>query len=123
MPAEQQGTIYKTANGHGIRWTDETGLRRRQAGFSSPSKARAWFRDVERPRMRGEAVAPSTMTLAELVDEYLEHHVAEANTIRAPSDRLKLAADGIPVKPRAREREHGLGAIRVDRLDARTVGA
>lgn len=63
------------------------------------------------------------MTLAALVDEYLEQHVAEANTIRALGDRLKLATDGIPVKPRASKREHGLGAIRVDRLDARTVGA
>jgi integrase len=36
---------------------------------------------------------------------------------------LKLAVDGIPVKPRAKEREHGLGAVRVDRLDARTMGA
>ena len=27
------------------------------------------------------------------------------------------------MKPRAAEREHGLGGIRVDRLDARTVGA
>jgi integrase len=45
------------------------------------------------------------------------------NTIRALRDRLKLATDGIPVKPRAKEREHGLGSVRVDRLDARTVGA
>lgn len=123
MPAEQQGTIYRTASGYGIRWFDEAGVRRRHAGFTSASKARAWFRDVERPRMRGEAVAPSPMTLAELVEEYLGQHVAEANTIQALRDRLKLATDGIPVRPRAREREHGLGAIVVDRLDARTVGA
>ena len=73
--------------------------------------------------MRGERPSPAPLTLSELVDEYLEQHVAEANTIRALRDRLKLATDGIPVKPRATEREHGLGAIRVDRLDARTVGA
>ena len=73
--------------------------------------------------MRGETIAPSPMTLAELVDEYLDQHVAEQNTIRALRDRLKLATAGIPVKPRAAEREHGLGGIRVDRLDARTVGA
>ena len=40
MPAEQRGSVYKTASkGFGIRWIDETGQRRRQAGFSSPSKA------------------------------------------------------------------------------------
>jgi len=73
--------------------------------------------------MRGETPAPSPLTLCELVDEYLAQHVAEANTIRALRDRLKLATDGIPVKPRAKERAHGLGGVRVDRLDARTVGA
>ena len=56
MPAEQQGSIYRTSSGFGIRWIDETGRRRRQAGFSSQSKAKVWFRDVERPRMRGEPV-------------------------------------------------------------------
>ena len=63
------------------------------------------------------------MTLSALVNEYLGQHVAEANTIQALTDRLKLATDGIPVKPRASEREHGLGDVRVDRLDARRVGA
>jgi hypothetical protein len=39
------------------------------------------------------------MLLSELVDEYLNQHVSEANTIQALRDRLKLATDGIPVKP------------------------
>jgi integrase len=112
-----------TGKGFGIRWYDENGIRRRRAGFKSRSEARAWFQDVERRRMRGETVTPTPLTLAELVDEYLSQHVAEQNTLRALRDRLKLATDGIPVKPRAAEREHGLGVIRVDRLDARTVGA
>jgi hypothetical protein len=51
--------------------------------------------------MRGETPAPSPLTLSELVEEYLAQHVAEQNTIRALSDRLKLATDGIPVKPRS----------------------
>jgi len=123
MPADQRGQVYATARGFGIRWYDETGSRRRRAGFGSRSEARRWFDDVESKRMRGETPAPSPLTLAELVDEYLAQHVAEANTIRGLRDRLKLATAGIPVKPRAPEREHGLGEIRVDRLDARTVGA
>jgi integrase len=123
MPADQQGSVYKTGSGYGIRSYDETGVRRRRAGFSSRSEARKWFQDVERKRMRGETIAPSPMSLAELVEEYLAQHVAEANTTRALRERLKLATAGIPVKPRSSEREHGLGKIRVDRLDARTVGA
>src|SRR3954453_2663620 len=123
MPAEQQGSVYKTSKGYGLRWYDANGARRRKAGFTSRSDARKWFRDVELKRMRGETIAPSPMSLAELVDEYLAQHVAEANTTRALRERLKLATAGIPVKPRSKEREHGLGEIRVDRLDARTVAA
>jgi integrase len=73
--------------------------------------------------MRGEVISPTPLTLAELCAEFLAQHVAEANTIQALTDRLKLATEGIPVRPRAADREHGLGEIRVDRLDARTVGA
>ena len=123
MPAEQRGSVYPTSRGFGIQWRDEDGTRRRQAGFTSRSEARRWFEDIERKRMRGETPAPSPLTLRELVDEYLDQHVAEANTIRALRDRLKLAVDGIPVKPRGVEREYGLGSIRVERLDARAVGA
>ena len=75
MPAEEQrGSVYKTASkGFGIRWTDETGQRRRQAGFSSPSKARAWFRDVELHRMRGGLV-DEPLTLREFSDRYLARY-------------------------------------------------
>jgi integrase len=123
MPADQHGSVYATATGFGLRWYDETGKRCHRSGFKSRSEARAWFRDVERKRMRGEIPSPTTTTLAELVEEYLAQHVAEANTTRALADRLKLATSGIPVKPRATERKHALGDVRVDRLDARTVAA
>jgi hypothetical protein len=53
MPAEQQGQVYATGRGYGLRYYDEHGKRRRKAGFKSRSEARAWFRDVERKRMRG----------------------------------------------------------------------
>jgi integrase len=123
MPADQRGSVYGTSKGFGIQYRDETGARKRKAGFTSRSEARSWFQDVEKKRMRGEIVAPSPMTLAELADEFLAHHVAEANTIQGLRDRLKLATAGIPVEKRSKERKHGLGEIRVDRLDARTVAA
>jgi integrase len=94
MPAEQSGSVYKTTGGYGLRWYDENGARRRQAGFSSPSKARAWFRDVERPRMRGETpTADRTITLAEHVDRYLDAHAVGRDpfTIRTLNHRLKYA--------------------------------
>jgi hypothetical protein len=37
----------------------------------------------------------SPLTLSELVEEYLGQHVAEANTIQALRDRLKVAVAGI----------------------------
>lgn len=91
MPAEQLGSVYKTTGGYGLRWCDENGARRRQAGFSSRSAARAWFRDVERPRMRGEAVARPPVTLGEHVDRYLDVHAAtrDPNTIRVLRERLR----------------------------------
>jgi integrase len=91
MPAEQRGSVYKTGRGYGLRYYDETGARRRQAGFSSRSEARAWFRDVERPRMRGERVAIAPMTLLELADLYLERHalVRDDRTIRTLRARLR----------------------------------
>lgn len=121
MPAEQHGSTYRTSTGWGIRWLDETGARKHQSGFSTEKKAQAWFWDVERKRLRGEVVAPQPTTLAELVESFLADHVAEANTIRSLRDRLKMATDGIPKKPRAKEREHGMGHIRVDRLDVNTI--
>ena len=74
MPAEARGSVYGTANGYGIRWYDEHGRRRRQAGFPSRSAARKWFEDVERKRMRGEAPTPEPVTLTEHVDRYLDAH-------------------------------------------------
>ena len=95
MPADQQGQVYKTKTGFGIRYYDENGVRQRHAGFSSASKARKWFRDVEIPRMRGEAVARPPVTLREHIDRYLEVHAlsADPNTIRVLRERLRRPLD------------------------------
>ena len=74
MPADARGSLYRTKTGHGIRRRDEHGVLRRKSGFISRSAARSWFEDVE--------PAPSPLTLAQLLDEFLAQHVAEANTIR-----------------------------------------
>ncbi|MBA3332747.1 MAG: hypothetical protein H0U30_02045 [Actinobacteria bacterium] len=78
MPAEQAGSIYATSTGYGVRWRDETGRRRRQSGFSSESKAKVWFRDVELPRMRGGLV-DEKLSLAKFFERYLaRYHVDRA---------------------------------------------
>ena len=63
MPADQRGTVYRTASGYGIRYTDEHGAKRRKSGFTSKSAARSWFEDSERPRLQGRAVSPPDITL------------------------------------------------------------
>ena len=124
MPAEPLGDVYRTKKGYGIRWRDAgTGARKRRSGFTSRTEAQEWFLKIERPRMRGETIAPSPLTLTELCEKFLEQHIAEPNTIRGLRDRLKLATDGIPKEKRSTEREHGMGKIRVDELEARTVAA
>jgi hypothetical protein len=49
-------------------------------------------------------------TLGELVDEYLEQHTAEANTLRTLAERLKYATATF-------------GNTRVNRLDPQAIGA
>ena len=95
MPAEQRGSVYKTAKGYGIRWTDESGRRRRQPGFSSRSEARSWFVDVERKRMRGRApTVDRTITFTAHVDTYLAAHAIgrDASTIKTLTHRLCYAS-------------------------------
>ena len=95
MPAEQRGSIYRTSSSYGVRYYDEAGVRRRQAGFSSRSAARAWFRDVLRPRMLGQAAVAAPLTLTEHMGRYLEAHAVgrEASTIATLRHRLSYAEE------------------------------
>jgi hypothetical protein len=83
-----------------VRYYDDRGRRCQKAGFGvgreGKAAARSWLdrkvREVEALR-RGDEV-PSTRTiptLDELADEYLAQHVAEANTIRTLTERLRYA--------------------------------
>ena len=110
MPAEQRGSVYKTVNGFGLRWRDEHGQRRRQAGFPSRSAARTWFENVERPRMRGETPAPEPVTLAEHVDNYLSAHAVgrDPKTIDVLRFRLSYAT-------------RVFGGLHLDDLERRTA--
>ena len=91
MPAEQRGSVYKTRDGFGVQYRDESGTRRRQSGFKSRSAARAWFRDVAQPRMRGENVAPDPLTLAEFCENYLKRYEAVRSPVSVQTLRWRLA--------------------------------
>jgi hypothetical protein len=108
VPAEQEGQTYKTSRSWGIRWYDETGVRRRKSSFTTEKKARVWFRDVELKRMRGETVTPTPLTLAEHVDNYLDAHALgrDPKTIDVLRFRLGYATKAF-------------GDLRLDELERR----
>jgi integrase len=89
MPPTQQGQVYKLGKGrYGLRWYDADGIRRRKSPFPSRSAARQHYR-IE-PQLRGEPAPTPDMTLAELVDVYLEPHAPSVRprTVATLRDRL-----------------------------------
>jgi site-specific recombinase XerD len=99
MPAEQRGEPYRLAKGRwGLRYRDRDGVRQRtREKFPSKSAAYRHYREVVEPTLRGEAPRRE-LTLAELVDLYLERHAATVRprTITTLRERLAhaLAAFG-----------------------------
>jgi hypothetical protein len=80
MPAIQRGQPYRLGpNRWGLRYYDAEGKRHRKSPFPSKSAAVAHYRDVIEPELRGEAAPLPELTLAELVEVYLERH---ASTVR-----------------------------------------
>jgi integrase len=111
MPSVQRGQVYKKPSGTwAYRLRDENGRRREVAKFETRSEASRGLDEALRlVRLGGLGIRRHT-TLQELVDEFLAQHVAEENTIRTLRDRLRYATDAF-------------GSVRVDRLQAREVGA
>jgi integrase len=95
MPATQRGEPYKIGTRRwGLRYYDRDGVRRRtREKFPSRSAALAHFRNVIEPMLRGATPATPDLTLAELVDVYLDRHtvVARPRTIATLRDRLRHA--------------------------------
>jgi hypothetical protein len=117
MPSRQRGRVEKLPSGRwSARWYDEHGVRQRQGGFDTKTAAGEWL-DGKLAEVAGlrrgdvAAVRRQTMpTLAELVDQYLEQHSAEENTLRTLRERLRYATDTF-------------GDTRIDRLDPQQIGA
>jgi integrase len=94
MPAEQRGEVYKLGKGrYGLRWYDAEGIRRRKSPFASQSAARAHFRRVIEPELRGDPVPAPDLTLTEFVPLFLERHgaVVRPQTVTTLRDRLAVA--------------------------------
>jgi len=94
MPAEQRGSAYRLgANRWGVRYRDRDGVLRRNSPFQSKSAALAHYRDVIAPELRGEPAPAPELTLAGLVELYLQRHAASVRprTIVTLRERLALA--------------------------------
>jgi integrase len=94
MPATQRGQAYRLGpNRWGLRYYDATGARRRKSPFPSKSAALAHYRDVIEPELRGDRPVARDLTLAELVEVYLERHAATVRprTILELRKRLRYA--------------------------------
>jgi hypothetical protein len=106
MPRHTAGSIYKTATGYGIRWQAD-GRRHHRAGFRTKTEARRWFAENVAPRLDRGGPVPAELTLAEVVELYLERHVVgvRRRTIDTLRDRLRHAIAAFGDEPlRALER-------------------
>jgi integrase len=93
MPRRTTGSVYRTADGYGIRWPED-GRRPHQAGFKTKTEARRWFAENVAPRLdRGESGLGGELTLAEFVPVYLERHAPSVRprTIQELRKRLRYA--------------------------------
>jgi len=102
MPATQRGEAYRLGPKRwGLRYYDAAGARRRKSPFPSKSAALTHYRDLIEPQLRGEPVAMPELTLAELVELYLERHAASVRprTIATLRERLAHAVAAFGAVP------------------------
>ena len=95
MPATQRGQAYRLGpNRWGLRFYDADGNRQRKSPFPSKSAALAHYRTVIEPQLRGEPAALPELTLAQLVEVYLDRHAVNVRprTITVLRERLAYAS-------------------------------
>jgi integrase len=106
----QTGQVYKLGKSWAYRYRAPDGSRPQRGGFRTKGEARTALNEVLRRLSLGQANRPEPPTLAALVDEYLDQHVAADITLTTLRYRLRHAIEAF-------------GPIRVDRLTAPAVGA
>jgi integrase len=111
MPSVQRGQIKKNAGGSwSYRYYDANGKRQQKGGFATRSEAAAVLTETLEGVRMGPLARRRELTVRDLVDEYLEQHIAEANTIATLTHRLKHVTKTF-------------GTTRLDRLQVSEVGA
>jgi hypothetical protein len=91
MPRHTTGTIYRTASGWGIRWT-EGDKRPRKPGFATKSEARKWFAANVAPRLDRGTPNPD-LTFNAFCELFLARHGATVSprTVATLAERLAPA--------------------------------
>jgi integrase len=111
MPSVQRGQVYRKPSGTwAYRFRDESGRRREIAKFKTRREAATALDHALRLVRVGSIGIQRDTTMQELVDDFLGQHVAEENTLRTLRERLRYATQAF-------------GTVRVDRLQAREIGA
>jgi hypothetical protein len=96
MPARQRGSVEKLATSWGVRFVDESGVRRRQSGFATKTAARRWLdqkvNEVEALR-RGDCTTRSreSLTLSEAIARFLAQHDVDVTTTNKLTRQLRQA--------------------------------
>src|SRR5512133_2996952 len=90
MPSVQRGQVFKRKGRSTwtIRHYDEDGVRHEKAGYATKTEAAAVLDNIL-DGIRLGPLARRELTVSELVDEYLDQHIAEANTIEGLRYNLK----------------------------------
>jgi integrase len=80
MPVKQQGEVFRNRGRNwAFRYYDANGTRRTKGGFESKTEAREALKEAI-DQLAGPTIRRD-LTLQDLVDEYLNQHIAEENTI------------------------------------------
>ena len=106
----QSGQVYRLSRGWAYRYRTADGKRPQKSGFRTKGEARAALNEALQRMSQGNSLVTEAPTLAALVSEYLEQHVAEDITIETLRYRLQHALAAF-------------GTVRVDRLRPADIGA
>jgi integrase len=110
MPSSQRGQVFRRrGRSWAYRYYDADGQRHEVAGWKTRREASAAL-DHALDGVRLGPLARRDLTLQELVDEYLAQHIAEQNTIRTLTARIKYATAAF-------------GDVRLDRLHVPELAA
>ena len=87
MPAFQRGQVFRQNTGWAYRYYDATGKRHQKGRFPTKSTASRALDVKLAENLNGPA--RRVLTVAELVEEFLDQHVAEPGTLRNLDHRLR----------------------------------